>query len=143
MSDFSVARSVVPEPEHPNDQLAQVCGEVAASFKRAWGRGPARASAYWAGPDILVVLLENGHTEAEKTMRAAGHIEEVLGGRHLLHALIEAELTESVERIVGRQVETMLSGTRIDPDLSAEIFVLSRGAGAEATRPHALPELSD
>jgi hypothetical protein len=38
------------------------------------------------GPDMLVVLLANGHTDAEKTMRAAGHIQELLGGRHLLRA---------------------------------------------------------
>jgi len=58
----------------------------AAVFRRAWGRGPAKSTAYWAGPDMLVVLLANGHTDAEKTMRAAGHIQELLGGRHLLQA---------------------------------------------------------
>jgi hypothetical protein len=28
--------------------LADICGEVAAAFKQAWGRGPARISARWA-----------------------------------------------------------------------------------------------
>jgi hypothetical protein len=41
-----------------------------------------------AGPDVLVVLMENGHTDAEKTMRAAGHIAELLEGRHLLQGLV-------------------------------------------------------
>lgn len=67
---------------------------------------------------MLIVLLENGHTEAEKTLRAAGHIQELLGGRHLLQMLIEDELTASVEQILGRRVQTLLSATRLDPDLS-------------------------
>lgn len=73
---------------------------------------------------MLVVLLENGHTEAEKTMRAAGHIQELLGGRRLLQVLIEDDLEASVEHILQRSVETTLSATRLDPDLSVEVFLL-------------------
>jgi uncharacterized protein YbcI len=110
---------------YPNDDLTRICGEVAGVFRRAWGRGPAKTTAHWAGPDMLVVLLANGHTDAEKTMRAAGHIQELLGGRHLLQTIIEDDLKAGVERILGRTVKTTLSATRLDPDLSAEIFVLA------------------
>jgi uncharacterized protein YbcI len=106
-----------------NDQLTEVCGAVAAVYRRAWGRGPTKVTAHWAGRNMLVVLLENGHTDAEKTMRAAGHIQELLGGRHLLQVLIEDDLKASVEQILQRPVETTLSATRLDPDLSAEIFL--------------------
>ncbi len=126
MSEVSSAsqRVTADELTHPGDLLGQVCGEVAAVFRRAWGRGPIRTTAHWAGPNMLIVLLENGHTDAEKTLRAAGHIQELLGGRHLLQVLIEDELTSSVERILERPVQTLLSATRLDPDLSAEIFLL-------------------
>jgi Na+-translocating membrane potential-generating system (MpsC) len=107
-----------------NDQLSQVCGAFARGFRRAWGRGPVRTTAHWVGPNTLLVLLEDGHTEAEKTMRAAGRIQELLGGRRLLQMLIEDDLRASVEQILDRSVETTLSATRIDPDLSAEIFLL-------------------
>ena len=110
---------------YPNGELARICGEVAAVFRRAWGRGPAKATAHWAGPNMLVVLLANGHTDAERSMRAAGHIQELLGGRRLLQGIIEQDLRAGVERILGRTVETMLSATRLDPDLSAEIFLLA------------------
>ncbi len=128
MSEFSRRYPVVPDSQptaYPNGDLAQICGEVAAVFRRAWGRGPAKTTAHWAGPNMLVVLLVNGHTDAEKTMRAAGHIQELLGGRRLLHGMIEQDLKASVERILGRTVETTLSATRLDPDLSAEIFLLA------------------
>lgn len=107
-----------------NGELAQVCGEMAV-FRRAWGRGPATTTAYWAGPNMLVVLLANGHTMPRRGMRAGGHIQELLGGRQLLQVIIEDDLKASVERILGRPVETTLSATRLDPDLSAETFLLS------------------
>ncbi len=113
------------------DPLAQVCGEVAAVFRRAWGRGPVRTTAYWAGPNILLVLLENGHTDAEKTLRAAGHIQELLGGRHVLQMVVEDDLKASVQRLLGREVEATLSATRLDPDLSAEIFLLGPARSTE------------
>ena len=120
-------------PDCARDPLSQVCSEVAGLFRRAWGRGPVKTCAYWCGPSAIVVLLENGHTDAEKTMRAAGHIQELLGGRQLLQVLLEDDLTAVVQRLVGRPVITMLSATRLDPDMSAEIFLL--GPDASGTAP--------
>jgi uncharacterized protein YbcI len=137
MSEAAKSSGAAPGPDgtpYPNDELTLVCGEVAAVFRRAWGRGPAKTTAHWAGPDMLVVLLANGHTDAEKTMRAAGHIQELLGGRHLLATVIEDDLKAGVERILGRTVKTTLSATRLDPDLSAEIFLLVPSA-SDAQRP--------
>jgi hypothetical protein len=118
------ASPVPPRSDPPRDPLSQVCSEVAGVFRRAWGRGPVKTTAYWCGPSAIVVLLENGHTDAEKTMRAAGHIQELLGGRQLLQVLIEDDLKAAVQRILKRPVPTMLSATRLDPDLSAEVFLL-------------------
>ena len=56
-----------------------------------------------------------------------------LGGRHLLQTIIEDDLKAGVERILGRTVKTTLSATRLDPDLSAEIFLLI--PAAESQRP--------
>jgi uncharacterized protein YbcI len=106
-------------------ELAQLCGEVAAIVRRAWGRGPVNTTAHWAGPDALVVLLENGLIPAERTLRAAGDEQAVLAGRRTLQRILEAELDAAVERIFGRKVRAMLSATRLDPDISAEIFLLA------------------
>jgi uncharacterized protein YbcI len=114
--------------------LTQICGEVAAAFRRAWGRGPVKASAHWAGPDMIVLVLQNGHTDAEKALRAAGYVEQLLEGRALLQTILEHELTAIVEQATGRRVLTVLSATRLDPDLSSETFLLEpkpdRRAGA-------------
>jgi len=106
------------------DPLAQICGEMAGAFRRKWGRGPANTTAHWAGPNVLVVLLHNGHTDHEKTIRAAGHIQQLLDGRQLLQQILEDELKAIVESATQREVLTILSATRLDPDLSAEIFLL-------------------
>ena len=122
-----------------SEVLSRICGEVAAIFSRMWGRGPARTVAYWAGPDILLVMLEDGHTQAEKTLRAAGHIQELVGGRQLLQVIVEDEMRAAVESATDRHVSTVLSATRLDPDVSAEVFVLEpsggepRAAGEHAT----------
>src|SRR5581483_11549714 len=94
----------VPDADRERDPLADICGEVAAAFKRTWGRGPVNTAAHWAGPDTLVVLLQNGHTDAEKSLRAAGHIQQLLEGRELLALMLEEELSAAVEQATGRRV---------------------------------------
>lgn len=116
--------TAVPDTAREPDALSEICGEIAAAFKRTWGRGPVQTTASWAGPDTIVVLLQNGHTDAEKSLRAAGHIQQLLEGRQLLALMLEDELRASVESATGRSVVTVLSATRLDPDVSAEIFLL-------------------
>jgi len=111
----------------PAEPLMEICGQVAGAFRRNWGRGPAETTAHWAGPNTLVVLLHNGHNEQEKTIRAAGHIKQLLDGRQLLQQIIEDELKAIVENATRREVLTVLSATRLDPDLSAEVFLLGQG----------------
>ena len=136
MSEAAKPSGAAPDSDgapYPNDELTLVCGEVAAVFV-APGAEARRRPLPRAGPDMLVVLLANGHTDAEKTMRAAGHIQELLGGRHLLQTIIEDDLKTGIQRILGRTVKTTLSATRLDPDLSAEIFLLVPSA-TDAQRP--------
>lgn len=106
------------------DMLSEVCGEVAAALKRVCGRGPVNASARWAGPDTLLVLLENGHTEQERTLRTHGHGREVLAGRRMLLEILDREFVQIVEAATGREVLTTLTATRLDPDLTAQTFLL-------------------
>ena len=111
--------------------LSELCSSIARLYSERWGRGPQRCRAYWAGADILLVLLEDGHNPAERTLRAAGHIQEILGGRHALQRILEDDLCRLVEQATGRRVATVLSATRLEPDLSAEVFLLVPAAGGE------------
>jgi uncharacterized protein YbcI len=122
------------EVTHAGEVLTRVCSEVAASFRRAWGRGPVRTTAHWATPDVLLVLLEDGHIDSERTLRARGFTRELLGGRRLLQEIVEPELQAGVERVIGRPIRATLSATRLDPDVSAEIFLFER-RGANGSDP--------
>lgn len=121
----------------PVDPLACLCGDIAAVFRRVWGRGPRNTTAHWAGANMLVVVLHDGHTEAERTMRALGQLQQVMDGRRLLHEAVTDQLTSIVARTLGRRVETVLMATRLDPDLSAAIFFLEPASRrrAEHLRP--------
>jgi uncharacterized protein YbcI len=126
MSSSSVA---IPRS---GDELSRLCGEVSSIVRRKWGRGPVRITARWAGPDMLVVLLENGHTDAEKALLAAGHVDHLVEGRRLLQRMVEDDLAASAARATGRPVQTVLAATRVRPNLSAEIFLFKPAAAGEA-----------
>ncbi len=106
------------------DPLSEISGQIAGAYRRIWGRGPVRTTAQWAGPNMLVVLLEDGHTDQERALLAAGHRRELLEGRRVLHSMIERSVDEIVTRATHREVVTTLSATRLDPDMTAEIFLL-------------------
>lgn len=117
------------------DQLVAVAGDVAAIVKQAWGRGPARTTAHWAGADALLVLMDNGQTDAERTLRDARHADEVLRGRQMLHEAVQARLGESVTRHTGRRVRAVLSATHLEPDVSVEVFLLGWPASEDPSPP--------
>ena len=44
--------------------------------------------------------------------------------RQLFQETMEADLCAAVERLTSRQVVAFISGNRVDPDISAEVFIL-------------------
>jgi uncharacterized protein YbcI len=113
-----------PAGAHDRDVLSEVCSRAAALFRTHWGRGPRKCRAHWAGPDTILVLLENGLTESERTLSAAGRGDDVLAGRRALNALVEPQLRAIVEDATGRPVAVFLGASRLAPDVTAEVFVL-------------------
>ena len=99
-------------------------GAVASLVREHWGRGPQRCRAYWACTDAIVAILDGGHTPAERALHAAGHSALVLQARERVHELLEDDMRRLVEAQTGRGVVTVLHATRLDPELSAQIFVL-------------------
>jgi uncharacterized protein YbcI len=78
--------------------------------------------------------MEDAHTDAERTLRSAGYGDEVVRERMRLHAIVEDQVAARVERAVGRRVTATLSATRLDPDLSAEVFLLESTGEPAAER---------
>jgi uncharacterized protein YbcI len=125
-------------PLRAESALSEISAGVARLISERWGRGPRRTRAVWADHDVLVVLLENGHTAAEQTLRRAGRDDELIAGRRALREAIAPELTAVVEQATGRKVRALLGATALDPSVSAEIVLF---ADDSAARPD--PSLDD
>jgi uncharacterized protein YbcI len=49
--------------------LSAISNEMVRIYKDQFGRGPTKTRTQWAGPDILVVTLEQTFTPAERRLR--------------------------------------------------------------------------
>jgi len=51
-------------------------------FRDFAGKGPSACKSFWAGSDLVVVLLRGGFTIAEQTLYEGGHESSVRDSRH-------------------------------------------------------------
>lgn len=105
--------------------LTEISNEIVRVFKSQFGRGPTSARAAWAGPDALMVMLEDTLTPAERNMVRMGEHERLRETRMFSQYASTSELCEPVERLTGRNVRAFISGidTAVD-GLAVETFVL-------------------
>jgi len=104
--------------------VSAISNEMVRIYKDQFGRGPTKTRTNWAGPDILVVTLEETLTPAERSLRRLGEIERLRDLRLLFqYAEIDA-FCEPVERLTGRKVRAFLSGFDPEVDVASEMFIL-------------------
>lgn len=87
------------------------------------GRGPTKARTICHG-DVVLTLLEDTLTKAEVSLVADGQADVVLAMRRAIQTTMRDDLVADVERLTGKKVRGFLSQTSVDPDLTAELFVL-------------------
>ena len=105
--------------------MQEISNEMVGLYKQNFGRGPERARTYWAGPDSLVVYLENTFTPAERNMVGMGEHQRLRETRMFFQYATVRGFCEPIERITGRKVRSFLSGIDTEVDgLSIESFVL-------------------
>jgi uncharacterized protein YbcI len=110
----AIARSVV---RHHNEHL---------------GRGPTRARAFYRD-NVVVVLLQDALTKAERSLAASGKADAVRQLRAAFQEAMRADLVATVEEVTGCKVEAFMSSSHLDPDYAAEIFVLDRPVAGDST----------
>lgn len=96
---------------------------VVRALQEYTGRGAMRARTV-LGADTVMVLLEDTLTRGERTLLQHGRTDEVLALRRTFQEVMGGELREGVEALTGRRVVAFMSANHVEPDLSAEIFVL-------------------
>src|SRR3954451_16727989 len=113
--------SSAPRPSGRLD--AAVSSAVVGLFSRHVGRGPTKARTTIDG-NLVVVLLRDGMTTAEKNLVQAGKEVEVHQLRRAFQETMRVELVDTVERLTHSKVSAFMSVNHSSPDVAAEIFVL-------------------
>ena len=103
---------------------AAISKAVVRSFSDYIGRGPTKARTS-IRDDLVVCLLENGLTKAERSLVAAGRGQLVLHTRSALQSTMRSDLAAAVERLTERKVIAFMSDNHIDPDVGTETFLLA------------------
>jgi len=92
------------------------------------GRGPKTASTFHYG-NVVVTLMYEVMTPAEKTLARSNRADAVIQMRHLFQETMEGDFTAAVERLTGQSVVAFISGNHVNPDVAAETFILDSPLG--------------
>jgi uncharacterized protein YbcI len=90
------------------------------------GRGPKSASTFHKD-NVVVTLMYDVMTQAERSLAAAAHEEAVNQMRHLFQKTMQGDFIEAVERLTGAKVTAFISGNNVSPDVACELFILDTG----------------
>jgi uncharacterized protein YbcI len=113
------------EDERPRSVMLAISNEMVRLYKERFGRGPTKTRTHWAGPDIVLVTLEDTLTPVERSLVAMGEHQRLRDLRTFFQYATVPEFCGPVERLTGRKVRAFISG--IDTEAggaSTEMFFL-------------------
>jgi uncharacterized protein YbcI len=114
--------------EEPQQSIGEIRAAISREMVRLqaeyYGKGPTRAKTYIVD-DLVVVVLEETFTRAEKTLVERGEREAIQHIRRRFQQQMAEDFTSLVEQATGRKVRVFLSETDIDSDVSVETFLLA------------------
>jgi uncharacterized protein YbcI len=108
-------------------------GELNAAVSRAVvqihrthvGRGPTKAHAFYRH-DVVVVVLEDILTTAERTLVAHSSRDTAMAARRAVEHAMRDDLIAAIEGLTGAHVRALMHDTQPRPDMSSLVFVLDR-----------------
>jgi uncharacterized protein YbcI len=110
----------------PSGHLTHDIGHLVARHRKlAVGRGPTRMQAV-VRHNVVTVIMHDSLTESERLLVAGGDRTMVLRARLRIQELMRDALVADMEALTGCKVEAFMSANHIDPDVTAELFVLDR-----------------
>ncbi len=111
-----------PAEAHSSPAL-EISNAIARLHKEYVGRGPTNSRTTIDG-ELVLVLLEGGFTQAERTLDDSARRDLVVAGRVGLQDAMKGAMIEVVERVLGRRVRSFMSANDLERNLQAEVFVL-------------------
>jgi len=106
------------------EMRAMISKEIVRLQAEYYGKGPTKAKTYIVD-DLVVVVLEESFTRAEKTLAERGEREAIQHIRRRFQQAMADSFTSVVEQATGRRVRAFLSETDIEHDVSVETFLLA------------------
>jgi uncharacterized protein YbcI len=110
--------------------LGRLSRETALIQKDAFGKGPVAVRSYLFD-DLLLVVMRDGLTVAEKTMLEFGQGDLVRQFRQTFENEMTSRFVDMVEAVTARKVLTYQSQIMFNPDVVIEIFVFDRELDGE------------
>ena len=105
-------------------RMLEISNAMVRLYKEAFGRGPTKARAPFAGPDTLVVILESSLTVAERNLVAMGEHQRLREARIFSQYALEDQFRTIVEQALGRRTLAFVSGIDTQRDVATEVFTL-------------------
>jgi uncharacterized protein YbcI len=112
--------------------MLEISNAMVRLYKEAFGRGPTKARAQFAGPDTLVVTLEASLTVAERNLVAMGEHQRLREARLFFQYALEEQFRGIVEHALGRRTVAFISGIDTERDVAMEVFTLEPAPGGRA-----------
>jgi uncharacterized protein YbcI len=114
--------------------MLEISNAMVRLYKEAFGRGPTKARAHFAGSDTLVVILEHSLTVAERNLVAMGEHQRLREARLFFQYALEDQFRGIVEQALGRRTVAFVSGIDTQRDVAMEVFTLEPATDDMAVR---------
>ena len=123
--------------------LLEISNAMVSLYKKAFGRGPTKARAQFAGHDTLLVSLESSLTVAERHLAALGEHRRIREARLVLTDALEHQFRAIVEHALGRRTLAFASGIDTARDMTVQVFTLAPdGDGSRPAQTNRRPAIS-
>jgi uncharacterized protein YbcI len=114
-----------PQERNASGPLLTALSNAVVQIVREYtGRGPTQARAS-IRDNVVIVLMQETLLKAEHSLINDSKGALVVEMRRSFQQTMREELSGAVERITGRKVIAFMSDSHLEPDYSAEVFVLA------------------
>lgn len=108
---------------------AEISNAVVRITAEYTGRGPTKARSS-IRDDLVVVLMQDTLTKGERNLREAGQSDLVAQTRVGYQKAMQHDFVDAIQTLTQRKVIAFMSANHMQPDMSAELFVLEPTAAA-------------
>ena len=125
-------------------ETLRISNEMVRLYKEQFGRGPTSVRTLWCSDDVIIVILEDTLTPAERNLVKMGEHQRLRETRMYFQYATVKEFCEPVERITGRRIRAFISGIDTVVDgLSTETFMLHPAGSDKPSRQNLEEQPSD